>query len=152
MTASQEIDVVMKLLCGKLDGSAAAENVTKYEAVIGSRLPELKDAEVSLIRFGMSSKPFSGWTSSSSPDWWKANNAIKHSRSSEFPKANLKNAFNAVAALLISVVHFYKADLETAGTTVDWSQVSEHLRIAFTPMSFELKNPVLPRVIDGGKF
>lgn len=45
--------------------------------------------------------PFAEWRSSHSLSWYQDYNAVKHDRAANFNSANLKNALNAVAAVLI---------------------------------------------------
>jgi hypothetical protein len=42
------------------------------------------------------------------PDWWRSYNRVKHQRHSHFHEANLQNTINAVGALLIATVYYYK--------------------------------------------
>lgn len=48
-------------------------------------------------------KPFDGWTPNSKPSWWGDYNKVKHNRAENdnIKLANLKNVFNALAALFI---------------------------------------------------
>lgn len=46
-------------------------------------------------------EPFLCWSSCETLNWYKEYNAVKHNRSSEFHRANLKNTVDAVAALFI---------------------------------------------------
>ncbi len=77
----------------------------------------------------MSSTPWSNWNSDDeNPLWWRANNKIKHQRTDHFKKANLKNAFNALGALLIVNFYFYKLEKEkNTGNSVDWRDITSEL-------------------------
>ncbi|MEO8681245.1 MAG: hypothetical protein ABI665_19500, partial [Vicinamibacterales bacterium] len=46
--------------------------------------------------------------------WWTANNKIKHERATEFSRANLKHALNAIAALYIALLHLHRDKAEHA--------------------------------------
>ena len=46
-------------------------------------------------------EPFLCWSSCETLNWYKEYNAVKHNRSSEFHRANLRNTVDAVAALFI---------------------------------------------------
>lgn len=128
MSASQEVDVIMKGICGLL-GNPNTENINQYRAVIKEKLSDLINEMVFISRFGMSSKPWLKWNNESgNPLWWSANNKIKHARTSNFKKANLKNAFNALGALLIVNLYYYKLEKEKeTGEDVYWKEVTNEL-------------------------
>jgi len=48
------------------------------------------------------------------PYWWTAYNNIKHHRDSEYHRASLKNALNAVAGLFVVVLYLYKEKAQMA--------------------------------------
>ena len=58
LSASSEIDVVMKLLCGLADNTKPVNNINDYKAIIKSELPELINEEISINRFGLTYKPW----------------------------------------------------------------------------------------------
>jgi hypothetical protein len=55
--AASEVDVIAKLLCEQLDRAAPRSNINEYKAVLLPALPDLKDAEVFIPRYGLSFKP-----------------------------------------------------------------------------------------------
>lgn len=112
MTASQEIDVVLKRICMLVNKDSNAKNINGYREIIKRTYPDLIDEEVRIPRFGIECKPWSEWNENESLVWWRANNDIKHQRNKNFEKANLKNAFNALAGLLIVNIYYYKKELE----------------------------------------
>ena len=97
MSSSQEIDVVLKKICKLLEPNSKPTNITEYQELITSYIPKFADEYVFINRFGMKSRPWENWKElQTSPDWWKANNKIKHERVEHFEKANLHNAFNGL--------------------------------------------------------
>src|SRR5690606_33037829 len=111
MASTQEIHGIRKKICKILDNTQVTNNIDQYKSIVKDKLIELTSEEVYLPRFGMSSKPWENWnTSNENPDWWRANNKIKHDRSTNLGVANLKNAFNAVGALLITTLYYYKLE------------------------------------------
>lgn len=107
MSASQEVDVIMKGICNLLK-QTKTKNINEYKVVIKEYLPELIDEKVFISRFSMTGKPWENWKGDENPIWWKANNNLKHQRTEHFQEATLKNAFNAIGALLIVNIYFYK--------------------------------------------
>ncbi|MEL1243278.1 hypothetical protein AAEO56_03295 [Flavobacterium sp. DGU11] len=89
----------------------------------------------------MENKPWDRWQINDVPFWWTANNKIKHQRANHFEKANLKNAFNAIGALLLTVTYFYKLKLESErGKTISWNYVTQnYLRPSTSVMRLEDK-------------
>lgn len=43
--------------------------------------------------------PFAEMTKEKAPEWWSSRSKVKHDRMQEFPRGNLENALNALAAL-----------------------------------------------------
>tara|TARA_R110002049_G_scaffold55193_1_gene153337 strand:- start:110 stop:697 length:588 start_codon:yes stop_codon:yes gene_type:complete len=128
MSSSQEVDVIMKNICALL-GKNNAENINHYRTVIKENLSDLINIEVFISRFGMRSIPWLNWNEENkNPIWWKANNKIKHERTNHFQKANLKNAFNALGALLIVNLYFYKLEKENKyNKDIDWKDITYEL-------------------------
>lgn len=127
MSATQEVDVIMKEICSLIDDSNA-DNINDYKVIIKEKLPELILEEVFVARFAMSGKPWSNWEGEENPLWWRANNKIKHERTQNFHQANLKNAFNALGGLLISNFYFYKLEKESQlGSSINWKDVTDDL-------------------------
>ena len=133
MAATQEIDGIMKKLCSLLVRGSKPKNIKEYKSIIINNLPELVDEEVQLPRFGMKSQPWNSW-SDPDPDkhplWWTANNKIKHDRTQHFEQANLKNAFSAVGALLITTLYYYKLEFKqkNGGSDMDWQDLTSKLK------------------------
>ena len=127
MMATQEVDVLMKMLCKLLDPAAKRRNIKHYEAVIESHIPDFKEESVRIPRFGLTSQPWLNWSDEQSPFWWLANNDIKHERNLHFNQATLKNAHNSLAALLLTNAYLVKHSLpETNDPALanDWWRVT----------------------------
>jgi hypothetical protein len=107
MTASSEVDVVLKMLCGIKQNRAS--NITEYHKCISENYPELITEEIFLNRFSMKMQPWINWQNiENNPDWWKSYNNVKHERNNNYFDANLKNTINSVGALLIVLLYYYK--------------------------------------------
>jgi len=109
--AASEVDDVAKLLCERLDPNAPRANIDQYRAVLTVRLRDLRTTEVSIPRYGLSFKPWSNWKGQENPLWWRSYNKVKHQRDVYFKEATLKNALNALGALLILTYHYYSYSL-----------------------------------------
>lgn len=109
MAATQECDVLLKQLC--TNGST---NENGYRNEIPSLLPNLSSHRVLIPRFNLEFQPFNSWGSSakSTPEWWTANNKFKHQRHQLFDQASLKNALNAISALLLCNIYFYQKEAQ----------------------------------------
>lgn len=138
MSASQEVDVIMKGIC-KILGNKKVDNINEYGDVIKEKLNGLINEEVFISRYGMRSTPWLNWKKKDeNPLWWRANNKIKHQRVSHFREANLKNAFNALGALLIVNVYYYKLEKEKeTGKEVSWKDVTDNLDAGGTFMKLK---------------
>ncbi|MBN1463175.1 MAG: hypothetical protein JXQ69_01120 [Paludibacteraceae bacterium] len=108
LSASSEVDVIMKQLCSLIAPSEHANNINDYKLIIQNNIPSLINEEITIDRFGLSFKPWINWEGTQNPDWWGSYNNVKHERNTHFNDANLQNTINAVGALLITVVYYYK--------------------------------------------
>lgn len=116
--AASEVDVIAKLLCERLQPTAGRENINDYRHILVAELPDLPTIEISITRYGLSFKPWDNWSDSNNdnPLWWRSYNDVKHQRDVHFNKATLKNALNALGALLILVYYYYSYELAPPGT------------------------------------
>lgn len=129
MSATQEVDVIMKALCELVEPGSEPKNIDDYRKVMSSQQEEFLDEVVQIPRFEMSSRPWINWKDDQNPDWWKANNKIKHDRTENFQKANLKNTFNAVGGLLTTTLYFYKKKLEKSeDKDLKWTDFTSRLK------------------------
>lgn len=132
MASVQEIDGIMKKLCSLVSPRGNSNNINDYKDIIMSTIPEFSNEEAHIPRFGMNSKPWENWNGSDmeNPVWWKANNKIKHDRTQYFEKANLRNAFNSVGALLITTLHYYKHEIEhnNGNQTISWQDLTDKIK------------------------
>ena len=86
-----------------------SEDIHAHRKHVRSLVPRIEDFEVLMPRFGMTLKPWDEWRKARGvPFWWTAYNKIKHARDSEYARANLKNALNAVAGLFVVVLYLYR--------------------------------------------
>jgi hypothetical protein len=108
LSASSEIDVLLKQICALLDGNSKRENIDNYRDIIIKYCSQLIDEEIIINRYGMTFKPWESWKEGLNPTWWNGYNKVKHKRNDSLSDANLKNAVNAVGALLIVVLYYYK--------------------------------------------
>ncbi len=109
LAAGAEIDVVCKQICRVINSQSSADTINKYRSEIKPAFPGIPQFEILLLRFGLRLKPWDEWNKAAGvPLWWTAYNKIKHHRDSEYHRANLKNALNAVAGLFVMVLYLYK--------------------------------------------
>lgn len=118
LAAGAEADVVLKEICNREAGSEHAESIGRYREVLLRVWPTFPLFQVELPRFGLRLRPWSNWAREARdgqvPDWWTANNKVKHHRSQQFDQANLRHTLNAVAGLYIAVMHLYLSESRRA--------------------------------------
>lgn len=113
LASGAEVDVVCKQICKKLNSSSFANGINRYRDEICAVYPHIPDFEVLLPRYGLTLTPWDNWNQPNGvPIWWTAYNKIKHHRDSEYHRANLKNALNAICGLFIMVLYLYKEKAE----------------------------------------
>jgi hypothetical protein len=132
MAGTQETDGIMKKICKFIQPGSNPKNIKEYRSIIKEKLPRFVDETVEIEVYGMKSKPWSKWKKNiedNSPEWWIANNGLKHDRTQNFEKANLKNAYNCVGALLISTLYLYKLEIEAKNNrTISWPDLTSLLK------------------------
>lgn len=108
LAASAEVDVVLKQLCKAMNPNSEASSINAYQSELLTALPNFKEFEVILPRYGLTLKPWTDWKSTHPPFWWQDHNKVKHHRHEHFEKANLKNCLNSIAALYVCVLYLYQ--------------------------------------------
>ena len=118
LAAGAEVDVVCKQICKMGNPQSSADNILKYRDEIRPRYPGIARFRVSMPRFGLTLHPWEEWEETDGvPLWWTAYNKIKHHRDSDYEKASLKNALNAVAALFVVVLYLYRDKAQSGELT-----------------------------------
>src|SRR5690606_21662780 len=112
MAAAAETDVVLQGICAAVQPGFRGRSIRTYYDVVNRTCPGLFDTLVAIDRYGLSLQPWQGWTPTTPPLWWTANNKVKHNRGQRFSDANLKNCLNAVAGLFVAVLYLYKQQAE----------------------------------------
>jgi hypothetical protein len=118
MTAAAEADVIAKLLCRNIDKKAKAETIGGYRTVLLAAVPDLIGAQVVLPAHGMTLTPWANWKVDKAdlhPEWWTANNKVKHHRDMHFSRATLKNVLNATSGLLLLLLLYYSKEVTHVG-------------------------------------
>lgn len=105
--AASEVDVVAKLICEHVAPEARRANIDHYRTVITEAFPLTASTLVTVARYGLVLTPWDNWAKGQNPDWWRSYNNVKHERSAYFHEATLKNALNALAALLALTFRYY---------------------------------------------
>lgn len=109
LTSGAEIDIVCKQVCQAIAPGSSAGSINAYRNEIVAAYPRVPGFEVTLPRFGLTLHPWEEWSKPKGvPFWWTAYNKTKHERNTEYHRANLKNALNAVAGLFVVVLYLYK--------------------------------------------
>ena len=109
--AASEVDVIAKLLCRHLRPDAPRGNINEYRAVLSAEIPEIITTEIFIPRYGLTLTPWNNWADGETPLWWRSYNQVKHERDAHFNQATLKNALNALGALLIVTHQYYRYSL-----------------------------------------
>lgn len=102
-----ELESVFKELCLSISGKSR-RSITGYASDILATFPNIITAEVEIARTSSVIKPFSKWTSLSSPTWWKRYNDVKHNLSVNLSFASYENAVEALCGLHVSLLYLAK--------------------------------------------
>jgi hypothetical protein len=112
LSASSEVDVILKQLCALINSSRTAENINHYRKIVQENIPAFSSEEIEMPRYGLSLKPWDNWISGKNPDWWGGYNRIKHQRDLHYQEANLENVIRAMGGLLIALLYYYQRAFE----------------------------------------
>jgi hypothetical protein len=141
VTAGAEFDAVAKKICKTIQKTSSPQSINAYRPIIIGRYPRFTDYKLQIPSYKLLIQPWKDWTPTTSPDWWsKGYNMIKHQRDAHFFAANLGNAIQATAGLLIAIVYLYDA-LYGSFLGVDF---------ALAPKLFDSVEEPLGRLDSGG--
>lgn len=110
LSVGSEVDVVMKLLCGRINPKKVFKrsDMDEYRKVILGVYPNFFDIGIPIHRYEILIRPWKEWEKGANPDWWHAYNDLKHERNIYFDKANLENTIASLAGLFGSLLYLYK--------------------------------------------
>ena|SRR5438477_8390126 len=112
MASTQEIDVLFKQICANHGDST---NEPGYRAFFSKGdYAKIRNVRILCPRYGLNFTPFATWDKST-PEWWTANNKVKHERHLHFERASLGNVLDSLSALLIANIYFAN-DMATLST------------------------------------
>jgi hypothetical protein len=84
-------------------------NIRKLHDLITHSFPRFCSMRLLMPRYSVGIEPWKGWSSSSAPDWWSNGyNKIKHDRLNNRGAPTLQRAINAVGALQVVLLHYYR--------------------------------------------
>ena len=109
LMAASEIENALNTFEVAVAGAAASRNILKYFGVVAARFPRFGTMQMFLPRCALVFAPWSDWSESNSPDWWKNGyNKIKHERLSNPGAATMRRAIESVGALQVLLHHLYR--------------------------------------------
>jgi len=147
LMAASEIENALKSFDVAVNGAAKGKKICEYSILVVGRFPAFCSMEMYLPRSSYKFKPWSGWSSSKAPDWWKNGyNNIKHDRLNNPGAATMLRAIESVGALQAVLLHLYRltnpdgyiADRAIPTVVVPYDQSSEY------PGVSSLWRPTLP--------
>lgn len=103
-----EIERQMKKMSGASDSSKSFDRscINDWFSPINDTYPEFRHFTVDCHLWGEQLVPWTDWEKSSPPKWWQGYNSLKHNRLDNIDVANLSNAINSVAGLLVSSIYY----------------------------------------------
>ena len=127
IASSSEVDVIAKGICNYLDTNSNPQNINEYKAIITKGIPGFSSEIVYVPRFGLTLTPWTNWSGTQNPLWWRKYNNVKHQRDDHFEDASLKHALNSIAGLFISVFHFCRLKEGFDTTKRGYKETNQHL-------------------------
>lgn len=109
MIATQECDVLLKAVCRNL-GDTSSNSESAYRQTLMGNMPSVAATKIAIEPFSLQFSPFEDWISDKTPDWWTANNKIKHERIAYFERANLGNVLKAISGAFVANLYFHRDD------------------------------------------
>jgi hypothetical protein len=111
LSVCSEVDVVAKLLCGRIAQSENPENIDQYRALITPKFPNFSALRIEIQAHELDFQPWASWGSGKNPHWWKSYNQVKHERNIFYRDANLGNLLESTAGLLVLLTYHHQPDL-----------------------------------------
>jgi hypothetical protein len=106
LAAGSEADVACRALCGSR--AKKRDNIDQYRPVLLDQFSGLPTVAVVVPRYQMRRTPWASWADAVNPEWWGAYNQVKHFRHESYPQANLRNALDALAGLLVLTLYLHR--------------------------------------------
>ncbi len=103
MQACAEIEIILKRICAM--NSNDRVEVKKYFDFLEKNHSDFLNIEVSIPIYKELIKPWLGFTKDSPPEFWTANNKIKHA--GRFEESTLENVINALSGLFSVLLFWY---------------------------------------------
>lgn len=112
LAIGSECEILFKELCDF--ESEDFKKISDYKAEIKSRNLMLLDNSVRIMKFSkmMKIEPLGEEWPDKTPGWWKQYNEVKHGRSMNYRKANLKNVLYALASLYLLEEYVHKKTIK----------------------------------------
>jgi hypothetical protein len=97
------------------DTPTNVSNIQKLFGVVTHLFPNFCTMQLFMPRYSILIEPWQGWSASSAPDWWSNGyNKIKHDRQNHLNAPTLQRAVNAVGALQVVLLHYYRLESKDA--------------------------------------
>lgn len=143
-----EIDVVMKQYCKDMDKKFNKSNINQYCKFLVDAQSPIIIGKVKVKNTDMIIEPWSNWSYqikinssgkqnvvANNPRWWTVYNKIKHSRTSidadsgkpYYKLANQENILNALGALFILEMEYYKAIVIALGENYYYPEIESSI-------------------------
>jgi hypothetical protein len=125
--AAAECEVVLKEIAKLFSCPSDRYDIKDLQRAIMQHMPDLAAEKVFIKRYGLELDPWKNWRSSQTPDWWTGYNKVKHQRLNNYDEGNLTNALNAVGALKIAVIFYYRKEFAGGGAIISFQDTLEQL-------------------------
>jgi len=109
--ACSEIDVVLKLLCSKIEPKTKVRNIDDYCRVVTTKYPRFTTTPLEASAIGLEMLPWANWEPKKSPPWWRAYNDVKHERNAFFKEANVGNLLQSMGGLCLVLCYYQQVAL-----------------------------------------
>jgi hypothetical protein len=111
LATCSEVEIVAKVLCGKIGSTQKIENIDDFRHVILGKYPNFPAIKVHVPRFSLMMKPWKEWATGVNPGWWREHQQVKHQRHQFFGLAHFENAVFSLGGLFALLVYLYQPEL-----------------------------------------
>jgi hypothetical protein len=106
LAAGSEVDVACRTLSA-LRGEKT-EKIDQHRRCLLRHFGQLPTVAVHVPRYQLRSLPWEAWATGENPTWWTAYNKVKHFRHENYALANLENALDALAGLMVLTLYLHR--------------------------------------------
>lgn len=109
LMACTEIENCLHEISQEIGCTPKPRTICDFYDCVASRFPSFGESNILIRRYSLSVSPWSQWSTTEAPEWWKMGyNKIKHDRVQHPDASTMIRAISSVGALAVVLYHYYR--------------------------------------------